>query len=128
MSKMKDTFRLSLIAPSVCVTGMGSASNGHQGLQSAKSEETYLPHALRALLSSSDNGGLSLCFGMLALLLKERSSDQQHCCEFLIQAPSQSRSPGIHILNWWTNSNLKYSTIELVIVMKFRRLPRKLTL
>lgn len=63
MSKIKDTFRLSLIAPSVCVTGMGPALNGHQGLQSAKSEETYLPHALRALLSSSDNGGLSLFLG-----------------------------------------------------------------
>lgn len=63
MSEIKDTFRLGLIAPSVCVTGMGPASNGQQGLQSAKSEETCLPHALRALLSSSDNGGLSLFWG-----------------------------------------------------------------
>ena len=60
MSKVKDTFRLGLVALSVCVVGMGPASNGQQGLQSAKSEETSLPHALRTLLSSSDSGGLSL--------------------------------------------------------------------
>lgn len=60
MSKVKDTFRLGLIALSVCVMGIEPASNGQQGLQSAKSKETSLPHALRTLLSSSDNGGLSL--------------------------------------------------------------------
>lgn len=91
MCKVKDTFRLGLIALSVCVMGIEPASNGQQGLQSAKSKETSLPHALRTLLSSSDNGGLSL-FLMLGLLLKERSSDQQHFCEFLIQAPSQHPS------------------------------------
>lgn len=60
MSKVKGIFRLGLIALSVYVTGMRPASNGQQGLQSAKSEETSLPHALRALLSSSDSGGLFL--------------------------------------------------------------------